>query len=183
MPKKHKMSQEDMDAFLKAMKDVKPLLQKKIQLPSFSRKKPIKKTSFKKENIDFIDIEKISPPLAVSGEEYIAYKQDSISNKILRKLRKGQYNAEAVLDLHGLSIEQAKSAVTDFLADCLHEGIRVVLIIHGKGHASKMPILKNKLNDWLRTMSVILAFCSASPANGGAIYALLKRSTKEDIFE
>ena len=176
MPKKTKISQEDIDAFYEAIKGTKPLIQKKIRLkPPSPQKKPISPHSFSdKESFYFHESENLNQ---VAGEEFIAYKHNSISNKILRKLRKGQYNVDAVLDLHGMSVEEAKTAIESFLQECLEAHLRVVLIIHGKGHHSQMPILKNKINHWLRELDVVLAFCSAAPSHGsrGATYVLLKR--------
>jgi DNA-nicking Smr family endonuclease len=55
----------------------------------------------------------------------------------------------------------------------------VVRIIHGKGNTSlgKMPVLKGRVNSWLRQKNEVLAFCSARPNDGGtgAVYVLLKR--------
>jgi DNA-nicking Smr family endonuclease len=55
----------------------------------------------------------------------------------------------------------------------------VVRIIHGKGKSSegKLPVLKGKVNSWLRQKGEVLAFCSARPNDGGtgAVYVLLKR--------
>ncbi len=178
MPKKpHNISQDDIDAFHKAMEGTKPLTKKKIRLSPplpHSHRLTKKAQQFDDKLLNFnqaFDVEE------VRSEEFIAYKQVSVSNKILRKLRKGQYNVDATLDLHGLSVEEAKNAVDDFLQECLREKIRIVLIIHGKGRHSQMPILKNKLNHWLREINVVLAFCSAAPTHGsrGAIYVLLKR--------
>ena len=96
-------------------------------------------------------------------------------------MRKGQYNVEAILDLHGMTVAKANAEVDRFLQQCLHQGIRIVLIIHGKGHHSQEPILKNKLNHWLRSIDGVLAFCSAAKEHGsrGASYVLLKRKTGE----
>src|SRR3990167_876454 len=159
MPKKPKISQEDIDAFYQAVKGTKPLIQKKkVRLsPPTSARSPVKQGQSDNESFNFNESHPRSP---VGGEAFITYKHNSVSNKILRKLRKGQYNVDAVLDLHGMSVEDAKSAIDSFLQQCLHAGIRVVLIIHGKGHHSQMPILKNKLNQWLREIEVVLAFCS-----------------------
>ncbi|VVC75897.1 putative DNA endonuclease SmrA [Aquicella siphonis] len=181
MPKKGKISEKDLNAFREAVKGTQPLKSDKVRLaPSASKKRQIKR------RLDYYDADSIqlSETLAldpVQGEEFIAYKQTGVSNKILRKLRKGQYNVDAILDLHGMSIEEAIEAVEGFLKQCLHEGIRVVLIIHGKGRHGEMPVLKNKLNHWLREINIVLAFCSAAPSHGsrGAIYVLLKRSTEE----
>lgn len=184
--KKSKISKEDLETFHLAMKGTKPLKINKIRLtsPAEGGKKTDKliPTRYDEESISLSESLTIDP---VQGEEFIAYKQTGISNKILRKLRKGQYNVEAKLDLHGLSVEEAKTAVESFLQQCSYEKIRVVLIIHGKGHHSQMPILKNKINHWLRELYFVLAFCSAAPSHGsrGAIYVLLKRGTEEHTFE
>ncbi|TAK79097.1 MAG: DNA mismatch repair protein MutS [Gammaproteobacteria bacterium] len=183
MPKKTKISQEDLTTFHDAMKGVKLLTSDKIPLTSSkSRQKSIKSppTAQKEEVFYFSDAHDLPP---VSGETAISYKHKSLSDKMLRKLRKGQYNVEATLDLHGMSVEEAKIAMDQFLQQCLQHEIRVVLIIHGKGHHSQMPVLKNKLNHWLRTLDVILAFCSAAPLHGsrGATYVLLKRMTEEKL--
>lgn len=180
MTKKTKVSQEDIDDFYRALKGTKPLIQRKIRLfPKTSARKPAKK--FKaREDIELeeaVDIEIVGP------ETFITYKQPSISNKTLRKLRKGQYNVDAKLDLHGMTVEEARGAVTDFLQSCLYQSMRVVLIVHGKGVRSNMPILKNKLNHWLRNTNAVLAFCSAGTRHGsrGATYVLLKRGMEDTV--
>jgi DNA-nicking Smr family endonuclease len=54
-----------------------------------------------------------------------------------------------------------------------------VRIIHGKGHGShqRKPVLKGKVDHWLRQRRDVLAFCSARQADGGtgAVYVLLRR--------
>ena len=180
MAKKTGISQEDMDAFHKAVEGTKPLVQKKVRIsPPPPKRTPVKRQKTTEEVFNLTEIQAVDE---VGSEEFIAFKQNSISNKMLRKLRKGQYNVDAVLDLHGMSVEKAKTAVETFLQQCLHEGMRVALIIHGKGHHSPMPILKNKLNRWLRETNVVLAFCSAAPTHGsrGAMYVLLKRTAEEN---
>lgn len=182
MPKKPKVNEEDLAAFYKAMAGTTPLSQKKVRLaPKTQSRPPTKKVKVSEKELNFNETDELDE---VSGEEFIAYKQASISEKILRKLRKGQYNVEAILDLHGMSVEQAKQAVIDFLQQCLHKGMRVVLIIHGKGRLKPTPILKNKLNHWLRRTDLVLAFCSAASFHGnrGALYVLLKR-TEESLLE
>lgn len=183
MRKKTTISQEELDLFHAAMKDAKPLVKKKIRLaPASSTPKP--RTPKPKEPLEFYFPEHSNIP-PVAGEEFISYAQSGISNKTLRKLKKGQYNVDAILDLHGNTIEEARNAVDDCLQKSLLEGIRILLIIHGKGHHSQQPILKNKLNHWLREINVVLAFCSAAPIHGsrGAIYVLLKRNTGDDLLD
>lgn len=182
MSKKPKISQEDIAAFYQAVKGTKPLQQKQIRIPRPTQLTKNRKPIIVEHESIYLN-ETLSQPL-VKGEEFISFKQNGIASKILRKLSKGQYNIEAILDLHGMTIEEAKLAVEKFIGHCLHEKIRVVLIIHGKGLGSKAPILKNKLNLWLRT-DCVLAFCSAAPSHGnrGAIYVLLRRDKQETFVE
>jgi DNA-nicking Smr family endonuclease len=53
-----------------------------------------------------------------------------------------------------------------------------VRIIHGKGLGSvnREPVLKNKVRNWLIQKDEVLAFCQATPAEGGsgALMVLLK---------
>ena len=175
MPKHSKINPDDLDAFYKAVAGTKPLIHNnKVQLQSCPRRVTTSSVKTPEEQFDFKESQDL---LNVQGEEFIAFRQASISNKTLRKLRKGQYNVEAILDLHGLSVEEAKIAIHNFLQRCLQKKLSVVLIIHGKGRHGQMPILKNKLNHWLREINSILAFCSATPTHGsrGAIYILLKK--------
>jgi len=59
--------------------------------------------------------------------------------------------------------------VNTFLKNACDQDKRVVRIIHGKGDisAGKPPVLKGKVNSWLRQKNEVLAFCSARPNDGG----------------
>ncbi len=177
MRKKTEPSQEDLDAFMSAVKDVKPLAARQklpLKPPASQRPAITSPTPPSDHHISLTDLDHVDE---VYAEEIITHKETSVSNKILRKLRKGQYNVDAKLDLHGKTVIAAKLAVERFLQRRLTMGSRVVLIIHGKGRHDRAPILKNKLNQWLRDTHFVLAFCSAIPAHGGsgATYVLLRR--------
>lgn len=109
-----------------------------------------------------------------TGEELL-FVRNGIQHTVMRKLRRGQYSIGAELDLHGMTVREARQALSDFLRTTHH---RCVRIIHGKGHGSyqKQPILKGKVNNWLQQRNEVLAFCSALPVDGGtgALYVLLK---------
>ena len=113
-----------------------------------------------------------------TGDELV-YKRPGLQNRVLKKLRRGEYRIEAELDLHGLIVDQAIKATSRFLLTARNRNIRCVRIIHGKGlgsHGGK-PVLKHKINLWLRHRDDVLAFCSAPPRDGGAgaVYVLLKQ--------
>lgn len=119
-----------------------------------------------------------SPEDAESGEE-IHFKRPGIQDRVFQKLRRGQFSIEAELDLHGLTITAARDALSRFLADLRRRRQSCVRIIHGKGRGSRdgKPVLKSKLQGWLRQREEILAYCSARPWDGGtgAVYVLIKR--------
>ncbi|QZA78966.1 Smr/MutS family protein [Deefgea tanakiae] len=96
----------------------------------------------------------------------------------LRKLKRGDWQAEAELDLHGENIDSARTQVAQFLYHCQQRQFRCVRIIHGKGlsSASGIPVLKLKLKNWLAQMPEVLAFAQANPFQGcaGAVLVLVK---------
>jgi DNA-nicking Smr family endonuclease len=53
------------------------------------------------------------------------------------------------------------------------------MVIHGKAfsQSGQQPVLKSYVNDWLRQLPQVLAFCSAQPKDGGsgALYILIKQ--------
>ena len=116
--------------------------------------------------------------LVETGEELL-YVRPGLRPSAARKLRRGQYAIEAELDLHGQRVPEAHALINDFLRTARLEGKRCLKIIHGKGLSSdaKLPVLKGKVDSWLRRKGEVLAYCSARPDDGGtgAVYVLLKR--------
>ncbi len=109
------------------------------------------------------------PSRWVEPFDIISFKQPGVRESQLRKLRQGQYGDSAVLDLHGLTVAQARSALTVFIDQALARGVRHVLVNHGKGAGRAKPaLLKSWVNDWLRNTAAVLAFHSARPQHGGS---------------
>lgn len=108
----------------------------------------------------------------------LAYRAAGVQEGVMRRLRRGHYRVEAETDLHGLNRDGALAEVLRFLAASRDRGHRCVRIIHGKGNGSPNsgPVIKTRLDGWLRKRSEVLAFCSARPADGGtgAVYVLLR---------
>jgi DNA-nicking Smr family endonuclease len=175
MSKKHKIDQKDLEAFYEAVKGIKPITQGKVLLSPPKQKIKPQKAPPEPEPQYFHGGE---PRDLVQGDDCVKFKRDGIADKILRKLGKGQYNVEAVLDLHKMTTDEASSAVNSFLHQCVLRKIKSAIIIHGKGMPGSTPILKNQLNLWLRQTDVVLAFTSAPPRMGGtgAVIILLKSS-------
>ena len=113
----------------------------------------------------------ISPldPVQESGDALL-YRRPDTSEQVFRRLRSGHYRVEAELDLHGLNAAHAEAAMRDFLAECLHHGVHVARVIHGKGLRSgnRGPVLKQVVNAYLRRVGAVLAFASAREVDGGS---------------
>lgn len=109
----------------------------------------------------------------------LSFTRSGLQHKVMKQLRQGKFPVEHTLDLHGLTVEQARDALLAFLSECTSADIRSVIIIHGKGYRSKeKPVIKPMINRWLRATDKVLAFHSALPRDGGsgAVYVLLKKS-------
>lgn len=106
---------------------------------------------------------------AQSGE-VLTWSQPGVSHELLRRLRRGYWSVQAELDLHGLTRDEAKLELVEFLYDCRRRGIRCVRIIHGKGLGSpdRLPILKTHVAHWLTRRKEILAYVQARPCDGGS---------------
>jgi len=113
-----------------------------------------------------------------TGDE-ISFRRAGISDVTLRNLRRGKYAIEGHIDLHGMTGEEARGALRRFLAASVNAQRRCVRVIHGKGLRSgaRGPVLKVKVNHWLRQWDDVLAFVSAPARDGGtgAVYVLLAR--------
>ncbi len=113
-----------------------------------------------------------------AGGDSLRFQRDSVGRRTMRKLARGNFSVQNELDLHGMIIPQAKETLHDFIVASSRRGHTCVRIIHGKGLGSgeRGPVLKRKLNSWLRQWSQVLAFVSARQVDGGAgaVYVLLQ---------
>jgi len=182
MSKHGKLSDEDKALFRQAVADTVPLSQQRI--PPHRKPPPARPRKREEDEARVLDdmlSDAIDPSELETGEELL-YCRSGLQHNVMRKLRRGHYSVEAELDLHGMRVAEARQALSGFLQRALAEGIRTVRIIHGKGNGSfnKQPVLKGKVNHWLRQRIEVLAFCSARPVDGGtgAIYVLLRKARR-----
>ncbi|OZI61975.1 Smr/MutS family protein [Bordetella genomosp. 11] len=113
------------------------------------------------------------------SENGTAYVRADAAPDTARRLRRGEWQAGAELDLHGLRVEQARHAVLSFIDECLEYGIRCVRVVHGKGYGSEglNPVLKDKARSWLVQKPDVIAFSEAPEREGGsgALLVLLRQ--------
>jgi DNA-nicking Smr family endonuclease len=115
-------------------------------------------------------------PEQLTGEALV-FHRPHIPAAVLRRLRRGDYRVQREIDLHGMTVAEAKAALREFLVDALEQRVRCVRIVHGKGLRSghRGPVLKAAVSAVLRRTGAVLAYVSARPVDGGtgAVYVLL----------
>jgi len=170
---------KDSELFRNTLGGVTPLDQDKVS-PYRKPRKPLAYQSSKDEKAVMESLLSFEQEdIEVHSGEALSFSRPGIQHSVLKKLRKGGFVIEAELDLHGQTVAEAAESLTHFVSQCRKDHRRCVRIIHGKGQGSpdKIPVLKTKVNTWLRQKDEILAFCSALQVDGGAgaVYVLLKK--------
>jgi DNA-nicking Smr family endonuclease len=169
--------------FSQLMKGVEPIrADEKVALKearpdqSSMQKRRIAATAELEKDKNFLSGEYIEPvdPLAI-----LEFKRDGVQNGVYRNLRLGKYAIDARLDLHNMTVEQARTAVFQFISDCMNYDIRCALLTHGKSEGRDKPAqLKSCVAHWLPQLDNVMAFHSAQKRHGaaGATYILLRKS-------
>jgi len=157
---------DDDDAFARAMADVTPL--KRDQRRRVPARPPVS-----------IERPRTSEPRTEpSDEPHGSFAADGVDRRELRKLRRGAYPIEDRRDLHGLKVADACERTRRYIDASRHRGFRCVCIVHGRGahSAGGVSKLKQQVRACLRSHPGVLAYVDAPPAGGGpgAVYVLLR---------
>ena len=175
MNKKTPLSDDDLALFKDAIGKVKPMVQDKVvhqKAPKQFIKQ--KKINDKKQGAEFHFSDQFEPYLNKQGPvSYVRHDVDSFEAK---NLRRGKYQPDLILDLHGLTQEQAKQELAALLYACQKEHAECICVVHGIGS----HILKNKVPHWLVQHPDVMAFHQAPLEWGGngAILALIELPDK-----
>ncbi|RAU23701.1 hypothetical protein CU669_00930 [Paramagnetospirillum kuznetsovii] len=102
-----------------------------------------------------------------------------LDRRSAERMKRGEMEIEASLDLHGHSQEIAHGELAAFIQRAWAAGKRCVLVVTGKG-VQGSGILKNQVPRWLNQSPLrerILGFSYARPHHGGdgALYVLVRR--------
>ncbi len=170
--------------FAAAMRDVQPLRGKGREIPAEPEPTP---SPTIEENNELHDFLKGKLEFAFQHtDEYVAAHVVGLDLITVGKLQAGQFSPEAHLDLHGLNALQAYQRLVGFMRNAYMRNQRTVLLVPGRGLNSPngMSVLREKVQTWLTQepfRRVVLAFCTAQPADGGAgaLYVLLRKFRKD----
>ena len=110
-----------------------------------------------------------------------------MDRKTFAKMTRGKTNPDARIDLHGMTVDVAHSALRAFLLRSHAEGKRLVLVITGKGRQADpsgfgqtMGILRRQVPHWLDQPPLRQIVLQTTPAHqkhggSGALYVYLRR--------
>lgn len=108
----------------------------------------------------------------------VAFSRYGIGPDVLRRLRKGYWQVQDELDLHGMRRDAARDQLGDFLRRAVRRKLRCVCIIHGKGlgSAGGEPVLRSMVHSWLEQKEDVIAFCATNMDGQphGALIVLLR---------
>src|SRR6266568_555087 len=114
--------------------------------------------------------------------EYIEGSIQPHGRLYLDDLRSGRFSVQAHLDLHGLTLPDARFVLEEFLLESIRAGFTCVRVIHGRGRHSNQnhSVLKDNVRRWLCTRRMsrhVIAYTSARNCDGGggAVYVLLRK--------
>lgn len=111
-----------------------------------------------------------------------------MDRKAFLRMKRGKSNLDARIDLHGMTVDVAHSALLAFLLRAHADGKRLVLVITGKGKpnthddvlGSPRGILRRQVPHWLEQpplRQIVLQTVPAHQKHGGdgALYVYLRR--------
>jgi len=166
-------SRDERALWRRAMGGVKPLREKRARVEPEALEEPPPKHAPRPA----------APPVRPAAPLPSLEPGDSpgLDRRTAEKLRRGRLEIEARLDLHGMTQEEAHRALARFIHRAQENGVRMVLVITGKGSATGGGgVLRAAVPRWLNEAGLrpcILSFTWAQPKDGGsgALYLLLRR--------
>lgn len=162
------LTQQEKQMFNDAVGQVKPMVQDTIhfQKKSIKQKNEITNEKKAREDATFHFSDEYEPNLNQNGP--MKYVRDADKSFEAKNLRRGVYAPDLILDLHGLTLQEAKSEIAALLHASQKEHAQCLCIVHGIGSYA----LKNKVPHWLVQHPDVIAFHQA-PLEWGGDGALL----------
>lgn len=126
--------------------------------------------------------------LAPSIRDSLSQAPVQMDAKAFGKMTRGKLSPEARIDLHGMTLAEAHPELIRFILNAQSDGLRLVLVITGKGKRrddtgpipQRMGALRHQVPQWLRMAPLgpaVLQVAEAHLKHGGsgAYYVYLRR--------
>lgn len=175
-----KTPDDDASLFRRLMGDARPI-EPHIRAPDY-KPRPKPRARFRREDEQAVLAESLEADIdeiETGAGEALRFNRPSVGRRTMRKLARGNFAVQGEIDLHGMTVPEAKDQLREFITESAYRGHTCVRVVHGKGLGSgqRGPVLKSKVNNWLRRWDDVLAFVSTRQVHGGtgAVYVLLRK--------
>ncbi|MFT5838726.1 MAG: DNA-nicking Smr family endonuclease [Flavobacteriales bacterium] len=157
------------DLFKNEFKDVAPIKQDKIPPQRFSSKQ---NSGLKQKNkADLAEIKQAAAAFEFSDgfeghfdiNQPLKYVNSQADSHEVKRLRRGDYPPDLILDLHGVKKEEAKHEIAALIHAAQKQHVYCVSIMHGKG----TYVLKKSIPNWLIQHPAVMGFHQAPKEWGG----------------
>ncbi len=174
------VKEKDTDEFKRAMRGIRPLRSEPRVLETKPKPKPgARFTKADERQVLAESLEDDIDTIEHGHGAALRYCREHVGKRTMRKLQRGGFSVQAEIDLHGMTLDEARPRLADFIAYNVSQGKYCVRVVHGKGLGSgdRGPVLKSAVNRWLRRWDSVLAFVSTRQVDGGtgAVYVLLQK--------
>ena len=113
------VNEKDIDDFRKAMQGTKPL-QSEARAPD-AKPKPKPRARFSRADEKDVLAESLDDDIDTLEHGYgaaLRFRRDHVGRRTMRKLQRGGYSVQAEIDLHGMTLAEAKPRLADFIEPC-----------------------------------------------------------------
>jgi len=186
------LSGEERELWALATRDVTPAKKRKRKAPAVIAQAPRRAATNERPRPanKEIAVQASAPATRIAKDRTPAAKPPAAFGAgdpmVDRKVARGLMPIDARLDLHGMTQVAAHARVTRFILGARADGLRLVLIITGKGARSGgegRGVIRAGFFDWVESAplrSAIARVATAKPKDGGAgaFYVFLKRKTR-----
>lgn len=172
--------------FSREFSDIAPIKQDKIPPQSFKAKQ--KSFLRQKNKQDSAQLKQAAASFQFSdgfeahfdASQTLSYIKPGEDSHEVKRLRRGDYPPDLILDLHGLKKDEAKLEVAALIFAAQKQHIYCVAIVHGIGSY----VLKRAIPNWLVQHPAVLGFHQAPLAWGGkgALLVLIEQAQQNHKF-
>ena len=174
------LSPDEAELWARVAATIRPLSREKLDAPVISEPKPVPASP--------------SRPTATPQQRAPAPKKPvPIGEKTLdgswdKKLRTGNVEPDRVLDLHGMNLDMAWTAIDRGLGQAIARGDRVLLLITGHHRRGDPPVQRGRIraavHDWLAASRHAASIAAVRGAHGrhgggGSLYLILRRQPRD----
>jgi DNA-nicking Smr family endonuclease len=179
--KDEKPDGDDAELFRQLVGDARPI-EADLRAPHY-KPKPAPRARFRRNEERSVLAESLQADIdeiETGAGEALRFSRPTVGRRTMRRLARGSFAVQGEIDLHGMTVPEAKAHLREFVDESVRRGHTCVRVVHGKGLGSgtRGPVLKGKVNNWLRRWHAVLAFVSTRQVHGGtgAVYVLLRKT-------